>query len=507
MIADKSASASLGERRHWSQINWQRCERNTKRLQARIVQATKEKRWNKVKALQHLLTRSFAAKALAVKRVTSNRGKCTAGIDGQLWQTSTLKSKAIDQLRQRGYKPLPLRRIYIPKSDGGRRPLGIPTMKDRAMQALYLMGLSPVAETTGDNHSYGLRVGRSTADAMSQIFKTLAGKNRAEWILEVDIRKCFDEIDHNWLLDSIPMEKSVLRKWLKSGYIEKQMFCSTKWGTPQGGLISPTLANMTLDGLENILTDEFGSKGSRKRKKCGVHLTRYADDFVITGKTKEILELQVLPLLEEFLAKRGLTLSAKKTAIVDVRQGFDFLSQNVRKYGTRIIIKPSKDSTKRMLKRIRDLIKENRTQTQEDLIDLLNPLIRGWSNYHKAVCSRKTFEKVDHEIFLALWRWSKRRHPNKGLLWIKKKYFKAQGNQVWCFATKNTDRNKKVELKNLFKATNLPNRRHRKIRANANPFDKEWYEYFAQRALSRAPKRKNGSISLSIQDRSVEEYE
>jgi len=494
MITDITVSASFGGRRHWSQINWQKCEKTIRRLQARIVQATKEERWNRVKALQHLLTRSFSAKALAVKRVTSNRGKCTTGIDGQLWQTSTLKSEAIGQLKQRGYKPLPLRRIYIPKSDGGKRPLGIPTMKDRAMQALYLMGLSPVAEATGDNHSYGFRVGRSTADAMSQIFKTLAGKNRAEWILEVDIRKCFDEIDHNWLINSIPMEKSILQKWLKSGYIEKQMFCPTRWGTPQGGIISPTLANMTLDGLESILTNAFGPKDSKKRKASGVHLIRYADDFVITGKSKEVLELQVLPLLEEFLAKRGLTVSAKKTAITHVRQGFNFLSQNVRKYGTSIIIKPSKDSVKRMLKRVRKLITENRTQTQERLIDLLNPLIRGWGNYHKAVCARKTFEKVDHEIFQSLWRWSKRRHPNKGLRWVKKKYFKAQGNQSWCFSTKIRIKGK-VELKEIFKTTCLPIRRHRKIRAKANPFDKEWYEYFAQRALNIRFKKEKSYIS------------
>ena len=462
--------------------NWQQCNQVTRRLQARIVQATKAERWNKVKALQYLLTRSFSAKALAVKRVTTNRGKCTAGIDGQLWQSSTSKSDAISQLRQRGYRPLPLRRIYIPKSDGGKRPLGIPTMKDRAMQALYLMGLSPVAETTGDMHSYGFRVGRSTADAMSQIFKTLAGRNRAEWILEVDIRKCFDEIDHNWLINSIPMEKNILQKWLKSGYIEKQMFCPTKWGTPQGGIVSPTLANMTLDGLEDILTDRFGPKDSKKRKASGVHMIRYADDFVITGKAKETLELEVLPMLEGFLKERGLFISTKKTAITHVREGFDFLSQNIRKYGKSIIIKPSKDSIKRMLNRIRTVVKKDCTKTQEYIIDLLNPLIRGWGNYHKKVCSRKTFEKVDHEIFQALWRWSKRRHPNKGLRWIKNKYFKTQGNNNWCFAVKPRDKDK-IELKELFKTTSIPIRRHRKIRAKANPFDKEWYEYFADRAL------------------------
>lgn len=493
MITNKTVSASFSKTKHWGQINWQQCNKNTRRLQARIVQATKEERWNKVRALQHLLTRGFSAKALAVKRVTTNRGKCTAGIDGQLWQSSTSKSDAIGQLKQRGYKPLPLRRIYIPKSDGGKRPLGIPTMKDRAMQALYLMGLSPIAETTGDIHSYGFRVGRSTADAMSQIFITLAGRNRAEWILEVDIRKCFDEIDHNWLINSIPMEKTILQKWLKSGYIEKQIFCSTKWGTPQGGIISPTLANITLDGLENILTDQFGQKDSKKRKASGVHMIRYADDFVITGKTKEILELQVLPMLEIFLKERGLSISAKKTRITHVKEGFDFLSQNVRKYGKSIIIKPSKDSIKRMLTRIRNLIRKNCTKTQEYLIALLNPLIRGWGNYHRKVCSRKTFEKVDHEIFQALWRWSKRRHPNKGLRWIKNKYFKIQGSNDWCFAVKPLNKDK-IELNELFKTTNIPIRRHIKIRAKSNPFDKEWYKYFADRALGIVSRKKEQCI-------------
>lgn len=483
MITNKNVSASFNAITHWNQINWLKCNKNIKRLQARIVQATKEGRWNRVRALQYLLTRSFSAKAIAVKRVTTNRGKCTAGVDGQLWQSSTLKTQAIYQLRQRGYRSQPLKRVYIPKSDGGKRALGIPTMKDRAMQALYLMGLSPVAEATSDHHSYGFRMYRSAADAMSQIFKTLAGSNRAEWVLEVDIRKCFDEIDHNWLLNSIPMEKNILQKWLKSGYIEEQTFYPTKWGTPQGGIISPTLANMTLDGIEKMLTRHFGTKDSRKRKQSSVHLIRYADDFVITGKTKEVLELRILPLLEEFLAERGLKVSAKKTVITSIKQGFDFLSQNVRKYGKRLIIKPSKASITRLLKRVREIIKKNRASTQESLINIINPLIRGWCYYHRHECARKAFEKVDHEIFQALWRWSKRRHPNKGLCWIVKRYFKTHEGVDWCFMTKAKNGNKEGWIK-LFKMTNIPIVRHRKIRAESNPFDKKWYSYFAQRMLS-----------------------
>ena len=190
MVTGKNlVSASFSTTRHWNQINWGKCQKGTRRLQSRIVQATKEGRWNKVKALQHLLTRSFSAKALAVKRVTTNKGKCTPGIDAQVWQTSTSKSQGIAALRQKGYCPQPLRRIHIPKSDGSKRPLGIPTMKDRAMQALYLMGLEPISETIGDHHSYGFRPHRSAADAIEQVFKTLATRASSQWILEADIEK------------------------------------------------------------------------------------------------------------------------------------------------------------------------------------------------------------------------------------------------------------------------------------------------------------------------------
>jgi len=277
MVTKQNVSASFGRKSHWNQIPWEKCEKNTKRLQARIVQAVKQERWNKVKSLQRLLTRSFSAKAIAVKRVTTNRGKHTPGIDKEVWDTSTKKSQGIRNLKQRGYRTKPLRRIYIPKANGKKRPLGIPTMADRAMQALYLMGLSPIAETTGDNHSYGFRTYRSAADAMQQIFIVLANRYSPQWILEGDIRKCFDEIDHKWLMSTISMEKTILKKWLKSGFMERKTLYPTHTGTPQGGIASPVLANMTLDGLEKIFTQIFGKIGSQKRKKHGVNLIRYAD--------------------------------------------------------------------------------------------------------------------------------------------------------------------------------------------------------------------------------------
>jgi RNA-directed DNA polymerase len=347
------------------------------------------------------------------------------------------------------------------------------------------MGLNPVAETTGDHDSYGFRVHRSAADAMSQMFILLARRTSPQWILEADIRKCFDEIDHNWLINSIPMEKRILKKWLKCGFMDKGLLYPTRTGTPQGGIISPVLANMALDSLESVLVKRFGNKGTKKRKQSGVHVIRYADDFVVTGKTKEILETEVKPLVEDFLSHRGLKLSAKKTRITHVEEGFDFLGQTVRKYGTKFIIKPSNKSIDRLLKRIRVLVKKNRASTQEQVIKLLSPQIRGWVYYHRGACSRKAYEKIDAEVFKALWQWSRRRHPNKGLRWIKAKYFKTKGNQNWCFATTTKEKGK-TEWLQLFQATTVSIRRHVKVRGSANPFDKEWQGYFAKRLSKKS---------------------
>src|SRR6266404_5277210 len=224
---------------NWQAIDWASARCSVRRLQARIVKATQEQRWGKVRALQHLLTHSFSGKALAVKQVTENSGKRTPGVDRVLWDTPAKKEAAIRELKQRGYQPLPLRRTYIPKSNGKLRPLGIPVMKDRAMQALYLLGLDPVAEATADPNSYAFRKSRSTADAIEQCFNVLARKHSAQWILEGDITACFDELSHPWMLDHIPMDRSILRQWLKAGFIDKNTLHPTNAGTPQGGIITP----------------------------------------------------------------------------------------------------------------------------------------------------------------------------------------------------------------------------------------------------------------------------
>lgn len=250
MNVDSSMCASSASVPQWDQIDWNRCQRQVRRLQARIVKATREGRWGKVKSLQWLLTHSFSGKALAVKRVTENQGKRTAGVDHVKWQTPATKLKAIKLLRRRGYQPLPLRRVYIPKANGKRRALGIPAMIDRAQQALHLQGLEPVAETLADPHSYGFRLKRSTADAIEQCFNALGKAESPEWILEGDIKSCFDQISHTWMHEHIPMDADVLRKWLQAGYVEAGNWYPTEAGTPQGGIATPRTQLITLNLAE-----------------------------------------------------------------------------------------------------------------------------------------------------------------------------------------------------------------------------------------------------------------
>lgn len=443
------------------------------------MKATQESRWGKVKSLQYLLTHSFSGKAISVRRVTENKGKNTPGVDMETWNTPQKKTKAVQSLKQRGYHPLPLRRMYIPKKNGKMRPLGIPTMKDRAMQALYLLALDPIAETKADPNSYGFRSKRSTADAIGQCFITLAKGMSPQWILEGDIKACFDKINHEWLLKNIPLDKVILRKWLKAGFMEKDVLHPTEEGTPQGGIISPALANMTLDGLESILLKAFPRHRAGYSYK--VNLVRYADDFIVTGATKELLELKVLPLIESFFLERGLTLSKEKTKITHIEDGFDFLGQNVRKYNGVLIIKPAKKNVQAFLDKVREVIKGHKTVTAGNLIGELNPMIRGWANYHRHVCSKHTLGTVDNVIFKTLWRWAVRRHPHKGKRWVKNKYFRHFRNRTWVFTGEGTSINGEEKLLHLLYAKETPIRRHVKVRGEANPYDPQWEEYFEHR--------------------------
>ncbi|NPT59729.1 reverse transcriptase domain-containing protein [Paraburkholderia elongata] len=287
-------------------------------------------------------------------------------------------------------------------------------MKCRAMQALHLLALEPIAETTADLNSYGFRPERSTADAGAQCFNVLAQKTSAEWVLEADIQACFDRISHDWMLAHIPTDKAILKKWLKAGFVYQNELFPTEAGAPQGGIISPVLANMTLDGLEARLAEKFPKA---RRAGLKMNMVRYADDFIITGNSKEWLEQEVKPVVVEFLAERGLVLSPEKTRITPIREGFDFLGWNIRKYNGKLLMKPSKANVKAHLDKIREVIKANKTAKQANLIRPLNPVLRGWANYHSHVVAKETFVRVDTEVWSMLWRWAVRRHPNKGARW------------------------------------------------------------------------------------------
>jgi RNA-directed DNA polymerase len=469
----------------WSSVDWRSVEKEVWRLQVRIAKAVREKRWGKVRALQRLLTRSRAARLWAVRRVTTNKGKRTPGVDGVIWRTSGEKLAAVDSLKRKGYRPQPLRRMYIPKRNHKLRPLSIPTMRDRAMQALYLLALNPVAETMADPHSYGFRLRRCVADAWGQCYIALAKGYAPEWVFEGDIESCFDRISHPWLLANIPMDREVLRKWLEAGYLEDATFHRTLAGTPQGGVISPVIANLALDGLEEVARSAVPGRIKGRRSK--VHVVRYADDFIITAATKKLLVEKVIPAVKAFLAERGLRLSPEKSKITHIQEGFEFLGAHIRKYGQKLMMKPAKCNLLGFLAGLRLFLRKHSGTATWKVIRELNRRIRGWVNFYRCLVSSRVFRKLDRVLFRSLWRWVCLRHPNKRSRWLKAKYFPRVGGRDWTFAAKVPSRQRVLfpELVRftytLLRASTVTIRRHVKVRAEANPFDPKYHDYFRRR--------------------------
>lgn len=476
----------------WNQINWTKAESYINRLQIRIVKALQMQKWRLVKRLQYLIIHSFYGKALAVKRVIANKGKNTPGIDGVIWKSDKDKTVAIEELTTVGYSATALKRIYIQKyGKKEKRPLGIPVMKDRAMQALQLLALEPISESTADTVSFGFRKYRSAQDAMAYGFSILCRKDSPKWILEGDIKGCFDNISHEWLKQNIPMDSKMLREFIDCGFVYHKQLYPTVNGTPQGGIISPTLANMTLDGMESLLKKRYwtNKKGtvSVKYNKNKIHLVKYADDFIVTAKDKETL-LEIRELIKEFLKVRGLQLSMEKTLITPIENGFDFLGWNFRKYSGKLIIKPSEKSIQKVRRTISDVIKNNKTSQQANLIYQLNQIMRGWAEYHHCACSKKTFSKLDHSTWEMLWRWSKRRHPNKPKNWIVKKYWKNHKGRSWSFVS-----NENV----LFYMNDMPIIRYPQLKLEMNLFlNKEYYdERISYRRFKRAKAMSNNKAA------------
>jgi RNA-directed DNA polymerase len=484
-----NTDANSCRQKDWDTIDWDNIKRSVRRLQARIVKAQQEGKRRKIKNLRRLLIRSRAARTLAVKRVTTNKGKRTPGIDGEIWRHPVQKLTAVERLKC-PIKPLPLRRIHIPKKNGKMRPLGIPTMLDRAHQALHLLALEPLAETTADLRSYGFRPVRSCADAIEYCYNALRRPTSPQWILEGDIKSCFDEINHDWMIQHLPMDEQVLRRWLKAGFVEKGSLFPTMSGTPQGGIASPVLANMTLDGLEAKLYEQFGAPGSKKSKRNRVFFCRFADDFIITGSSKELLEEQVKPLVIQFLEERGLRLSEEKTVITHISEGFDFLGQNLKKYKGKLLTKPSKKSFQSVKEKLKETVRKYWCKP-DVMINRLNAIIRGWCNYHRHVVSSRIFSKLDHYIFQILWRKAKRSHSNKKRRWIAKRYFHKIDSRKWVFGHRQGEK-----LITIILATSIRIQRFIPVRGDANPFDPAWKGYFEERWTRNYRKKHPQSIEF-----------
>ena len=468
----------------WNSIPWKIVYKRVRSLQRRIAKAISEGSPGKAKALQWLLTHSFTASLLAVKRVTENSGKNTPGVDGVLWKTPRQKTNAAKSLRRKGYTVKPLRRVLIKKRSGGQRPLGIPTMKDRAMQALFLSALDPVSETTADPASYGFRRKRSIHDAIERCYIHLSRNDSATWVLEGDIKGCFDNISHEWIISNILIDKQVVTKWLKAGFIDKNRLFPTDKGTPQGGIISPTLANMVLAGLEAAIYESVNTRIRKydgcKRNYQKVHFVMYADDFIVTGSSEAVLRNVVKPVIARFLKARGLTLSENKTKITNVYEGFDFLGQHVRKYPNgKLLIKPSKGNFKSVLSKIKLIIRKHWSAPVAELIRRLNSVITGWSNFHRHIVAYRSFGKLDMHIWIYLWKWARRRHSKKGRFWIANKYFKRVGSYKWQFFG-TFDNGSDILLKH---ASDTHIKRHVLINGMANPYCPSWDKYYRRRYL------------------------
>lgn len=436
------------------------------------------------------MVRSFHAKVLAIRQVTQlNAGKNTAGVDGFVCSSDSQRMELLKSgLDLDGYRPSPVRRVYIPKSNGKMRPLGIPTVKDRVMQAIVKLALEPEWESRFEANSYGFRPGRSAHDAIKAIWLGLNQDGASQWVVDADISGCFDNIDHEALLSLVPEHlREVVRRWLKAGVVELGKRTESDAGTPQGGIISPLLANIALTGMERLFEAENQDgrpklPSRRRGMNRGMHLIRYADDFVVLCPTREVAEQYALPRLANFLASRGLQLSEAKTKVVHISEGFDFLGFHVRDMSGKVLIKPQKTKVLGHLRALSEYVRSHRQQPTAGLIRHLNPVIRGWVNYYRYVVSKRVFAKIDDAMWPMLYKWAKRRHPMKPHKWVQRRYFtNGAGGRGW-----QLNDGKRALLKHDFFSI----QRWIKVEGRASPFDPELRHYWMARASRRLKLRR-----------------
>jgi len=483
----------------WNQIPWRKLERRTFKLQKRIYKASSRGDVKTVRRLQKTLIRSWSAKCLAVRRVTQdNQGKKTAGVDG-IKLLSPVQRLALVKNLKLSQKGKPTRRVWIPKpGTEEKRPLGIPTMADRALQALVKLALEPEWEARFEPNSFGFRPGRSCHDAIGAIFHSLSLK--AKYVLDADISKCFDRINHRALLEKLntfPTIRRQVRAWLEVGVMDNGELFPTQEGTPQGGVISPLLANIALHGMENRIKQAFPYKDTtlqgKRVKKPSPELIRYADDFVILHEDLNVVQ-RCQQIISEWLSDMGLELKPSKTRLAHTlnkyeqeEPGFDFLGYNIRQFpvgkyqsgknsngnllGFKTLIKPSKKKVNLHSEKLSKIIDSHKSAPQQALISRLSSVIRGWANYYSTVVSKDVFKKLDNLIYQKLRAWAIYRHPNKDRHWISNKYWLINQGLGWVFASRKTGNSTPMRL---LMHSETPIVRHVKVQGNRSPFDGDW---------------------------------